>query len=80
MPTSVSAIAASSSERSKKTSFRSISPSRSWTVQTPSQSITMRPEARFSDGTPVTAQDVVFSHNLLVEQGLPSYAGIAGSL
>src|SRR5680860_910081 len=24
----------------------------------------MRPEARFSDGTPVTAHDVVFSHNL----------------
>ena len=34
----------------------------------------MRPEARFSDGTPVTAQDVVFSHTLLLEQGLPSYA------
>jgi microcin C transport system substrate-binding protein len=34
----------------------------------------MRPEAKFSDGTPVTAQDVVFSHNLLLEQGLPSYA------
>ncbi|ATG36912.1 ABC transporter extracellular solute-binding protein [Phaeobacter piscinae] len=34
----------------------------------------MRPEARFSDGTPVTAEDVVFSHNLLLEQGLQSYA------
>ena len=34
----------------------------------------MRPEARFSDGTPVTAQDVVFSHHLLLDQGLPSYA------
>ncbi len=34
----------------------------------------MRPEARFSDGTPVRAQDVLFSHNLLLEQGLPSYA------
>ncbi|WP_271949793.1 extracellular solute-binding protein [Ruegeria faecimaris] len=34
----------------------------------------MRPEARFSDGTPVTAEDVVFSHNLLLEQGLKSYA------
>ncbi|MAC76644.1 MAG: ABC transporter substrate-binding protein [Rhodobacteraceae bacterium] len=34
----------------------------------------MRPEAKFSDGTPVTAEDVVFSHNLLLEQGLPSYA------
>lgn len=34
----------------------------------------MRAEARFSDGTPVTAHDVVFSHHLLLEQGLPSYA------
>ena len=34
----------------------------------------MRPEARFSDGTPVTAHDVVFSHNLFLEQGLQSYA------
>lgn len=34
----------------------------------------MRPEAKFSDGTPVTAHDVVFSHHLLLEQGLPSYA------
>ena len=34
----------------------------------------MRPEAMFSDGTPLTAHDVVFSHNLLLEQGLPSYA------
>jgi microcin C transport system substrate-binding protein len=34
----------------------------------------MRPEARFSDGAPVTAHDVVFSHNLFLEQGLPSYA------
>lgn len=34
----------------------------------------MRPEARFSDGTPVTAHDILFSHNLLLEQGLKSYA------
>ena len=34
----------------------------------------MRPEARFSDGTPLTAHDVVFSHNLFIEQGLPSYS------
>ncbi len=34
----------------------------------------MRPEARFSDGTPVTAEDVVFSHNLMLDQGLKSYA------
>lgn len=34
----------------------------------------MRPEAKFSDGTPVTAHDVDFSHNLLLDQGLKSYA------
>lgn len=34
----------------------------------------MRKEARFSDGTPVTAHDVAFSHNLFLEQGLKSYA------
>ena len=34
----------------------------------------MRPEARFSDGSPVTAEDVVFSHNILLDQGLKSYA------
>jgi microcin C transport system substrate-binding protein len=40
----------------------------------------MRPEARFSDGTPLTAHDVVFSHMLLLEQGLPSYAQAVGEL
>ncbi|MEM9349513.1 MAG: extracellular solute-binding protein [Pseudomonadota bacterium] len=34
----------------------------------------MRPEAMFWDGTPVTAEDVVFSHKLFLDQGLPSYA------
>jgi microcin C transport system substrate-binding protein len=32
----------------------------------------MRPEATFRDGTPVTAEDVVFSFNVLVEKGLPT--------
>lgn len=43
-------------------------PSKDWVI------FHMRPEARFSDGTPVTAHDVVFTHNLFLEQGLPSYA------
>ncbi|MBL4766757.1 MAG: ABC transporter substrate-binding protein [Rhodobacteraceae bacterium] len=34
----------------------------------------LRPEARFSDGSAITADDVVFSHNLLLDQGLKSYA------
>lgn len=33
----------------------------------------MRPEARFSDGTPVTAQDVVFSYEVLRDKGQPAY-------
>ncbi|MGR3614782.1 MAG: extracellular solute-binding protein [Paracoccaceae bacterium] len=34
----------------------------------------LRPEAKFSDGSAITAEDVVFSHNILLEQGLKSYA------
>lgn len=34
----------------------------------------LRREARFSDGSPVTADDVVASHRALVEDGLPSFA------
>lgn len=34
----------------------------------------MREEARFSDGSPVTAHDIAFSHNLLLDEGLKSYA------
>ena len=33
---------------------------------------TLRPEARFSDGTPLTAKDVVFSLNILKEKGHPT--------
>lgn len=33
----------------------------------------MRPEATFSDGSPVTAYDIEFSHNLLLDEGLKSY-------
>lgn len=34
---------------------------------------TLRPEAKFSDGSPVTAQDVVFSYEILRDKGLPSF-------
>jgi microcin C transport system substrate-binding protein len=34
---------------------------------------TLRPEAAFSDGTKVTAEDVVYTHELFMEQGLPSF-------
>ncbi len=34
----------------------------------------INPDARFSDGTALTAQDAVFSYNLLIEQGFPSYS------
>lgn len=33
----------------------------------------LRPEARFADGSPVTADDVVFSYATLKEKGHPSY-------
>ena len=33
----------------------------------------LRPEARFSDGAPITAEDVVFTFNTLVGKGHPQY-------
>ncbi|OHC74493.1 MAG: hypothetical protein A3G18_11455 [Rhodospirillales bacterium RIFCSPLOWO2_12_FULL_58_28] len=40
----------------------------------------LRPEARWHDGKPVTAEDVVFTFNILVEKGQPTfrfyYAGV----
>ena len=41
---------------------------RSWVI------FTLRPEARFHDGEPVTADDVIFSFNILKEKGHPQYA------
>jgi peptide/nickel transport system substrate-binding protein len=40
---------------------------RSWAL------FTLRPEARFSDGKPVTADDVIFSLELLREKGRPNH-------
>ncbi len=40
---------------------------RSWVI------FDMRPEARFSDGAPITAADVVFTYETLMEQGAPSW-------
>lgn len=40
---------------------------RSWVI------FNMRPEAKFSDGTPITAEDVVFTFNVLLEKGSPAY-------
>ncbi|WP_170754464.1 extracellular solute-binding protein [Ruegeria lacuscaerulensis] len=40
----------------------------------------IRPEATFWDGSPVTAEDVVYSHRLFIEQGLPSYAQAVGRM
>ncbi len=40
----------------------------------------LRPEARWHDGKPVTADDVVFSFNVLREQGAPFYRYYYGSV
>jgi microcin C transport system substrate-binding protein len=42
-------------------------PDRSWAI------FNMRPEATFADGAPVTAEDVVFSFEVLREKGQPAY-------
>lgn len=43
-------------------------PDRNWVE------FTLRPEAKFSDGSPVTAEDVIWSMQTLAEKGLPRYA------
>ena len=43
---------------------------RSWVI------FNMRPEAKFSDGSPLTADDVLFSYELLKEKGLPSFRAV----
>lgn len=35
----------------------------------------LRPEARFSDGRPITAEDVLFSHEMLKTKGFPYHRG-----
>ncbi|GGI96368.1 extracellular solute-binding protein [Halopseudomonas pertucinogena] len=40
----------------------------------------LRPEARFHDGHPVTAADVVFTFNTLIEQGAPFYKAYYGDV
>jgi len=44
-----------------------VPPDRSWVA------FTLRPEARFHDGTPITADDVVFSWRTLAKQGRPNH-------
>ena len=40
----------------------------------------LRPEARFSDGTPITPEDVLFSHALLKEKGWPYHRAHYGKV
>ena len=43
---------------------------RAWVI------FTLRNEVSFSDGSPLTAKDVLFSYNLLKEKGLPSFRAV----
>jgi microcin C transport system substrate-binding protein len=45
---------------------------RSWVI------FNLRKDVTFSDGTPMTAEDVLFSHNLFMEKGIPEYRAVAG--
>ena len=54
------------------------------TIETPpdrsSVTFTLRQKARFHDGTPITADDVVFSFNTLMEHGHPFYRSYFSSV
>jgi peptide/nickel transport system substrate-binding protein len=47
---------------------------RSWVA------FTLRPEARFSDGSPVTVEDVLWSFRTLAEKGLPNFRASAAKV
>jgi microcin C transport system substrate-binding protein len=47
---------------------------RSWVI------FNLRPEARFHDGSPITADDVIFSFNILIEKGRPFYRAFYGNV
>jgi microcin C transport system substrate-binding protein len=47
-------------------------PTKEWVI------FTLRPEAKFSDGTPMTAEDVKFTYDILLEQGLISFRTVLG--
>ncbi|WP_417208838.1 extracellular solute-binding protein [Antarctobacter sp.] len=47
-----------------------IGPNREWVE------FTLRPEARFSDGSPVTVEDVMWSYETLATKGDPRYRGL----
>jgi len=49
-------------------------PSRDWVI------FTLRPEARFSDGSPLTAEDVLFSYELLRDKGLSSFRTVIAQM
>jgi microcin C transport system substrate-binding protein len=49
-------------------------PDRSWAI------FTFRPEARFHDGSPITADDVVFSFEMVKSKGHPFYRAYYGSV
>lgn len=48
-----------------------VGPNREWVE------FTLRPEARFSDGSPVTVEDVMWSYDILGQRGHPRYLGFA---
>jgi microcin C transport system substrate-binding protein len=54
------------------------------TIETPEDrswvAFTLRPEARFHDGTPVRPEDVIFSFNILLEKGSPFFAAYYGNV
>ncbi|MGN0904915.1 MAG: extracellular solute-binding protein [Alphaproteobacteria bacterium] len=54
------------------------------TIEMPSDrswvAFTLNPAAKFHDGTPVTAEDVVFSFNILKEKGLPMFRYYYGNV
>lgn len=54
------------------------------TIETPADrsfvAFTLRPQARWHDGKPITPEDVIFTFNLLIEKGRPFYKAYYGNV
>ena len=46
--------------------------SRDWVI------FNLRDDVTFSDGSPFSAEDIAFAHNLVMDQGLPEYVAVVG--
>ena len=62
------------------TEYGLIAETMEWPEDRSSVAFTLRPQARFHDGTPITVEDVIWTFDILKAKGLPNYAFYYGDV